>query len=106
MRDKSKPTMNLDLKDSRFDPDTQKFLVVHEFGHALGLEHEHQRSGFWKVASKFVDTAKMKTDPSMQKVDFAKDWGVSESEVVPQSGQCSNYDPQSVMHYWWVDIIL
>ena len=102
MRDKSKPTMNLNLKDSSFDPDTQKFLVVHEFGHALGLEHEHRRSGFWKVASKFVDIAKMKADPRLKKANFAEDWGISESEVVPQSGQCSNYDPRSVMHYWWV----
>ncbi len=23
--------------------------VLHEFGHALGLDHEHQRSDFWDI---------------------------------------------------------
>ena len=87
--------MNLDLKGSGLDPDTQKFHVIHEFGHALGLEHEHQRSDFCEVASKFIDIDKMKADDRLKKVDFPKDM-----EVLPNAGQCSKYDPKSVMHYW------
>ena len=99
-KDKTKPTMNLALNDSGLDPDFQKYLVIHEFGLALGLEHEHQRSDFWKVASKFVDIAKMKADPRLKKVKFDVDMA-----VLPQGGQRSEYDPDSVMHYWCVNSI-
>ena len=85
--------MNLALKS--LDPDFQEYLVIHEFGHALGLKHEHQRSDFWEVASKFVDKAKMKGDPRMKTVNFDVDMA-----VLPPGGQLSKYDPDSVMHYW------
>jgi len=41
LEDETKPTMNLDV---RLDTPEQSFrrVVLHEFGHALGLVHEHQ----------------------------------------------------------------
>ena len=96
--DKTKPTMNLALNG--LDPDFQKFLVIHEFGHALGLEHEHQRSEFWKVLSKFVDVTRMKFDSRLKSVYFDVDM-----DFVRRGDQLSSeYDPDSVMHYWYYSI--
>ncbi|MBZ2186984.1 MAG: hypothetical protein K7J46_19935 [Bryobacter sp.] len=40
--DKKKPTMNLGWLTSTTDQDEVNRVVLHEFGHALGLIHEHQ----------------------------------------------------------------
>ncbi len=48
---KMKPTMMLDL-----DRSFKRYLVIHQFGHALGLEHEHQRTDFWDGIKKHIDT--------------------------------------------------
>ena len=96
--DKTKPTMNLALNG--LDLDFQKFLVIHEFGHALGLEHEHQRSEFWKVVSEFVDETKMKFDSRLKYDNFDVDM-----DFVRRGDQLSSeYDPDSVMHYWYYSI--
>lgn len=39
--DPSEPTMNFAFLEFR-DPVAQRGLILHEFGHALGLHHEHQ----------------------------------------------------------------
>ena len=91
--DKTKPTMNLVLNG--LDPDFQKYLVIHEFGHSLGLEHEHQRSDFWSVLKDFVDLDKMKADPQLRTVNLDVDMFVKQD-----GGESSPYDPDSVMHYW------
>ena len=96
VNDITKPTMNLALKGQ--NPDFQMYLVIHQFGHALGLEHEHQRPVFWKVASDFVDIGKMKADPQLKNVNVDE-----YMLVLPLRGPFSltkKYDPDSVMHYW------
>ena len=40
--DEVKPQLILNLKDSK--EEYRQHTVVHEFGHILGLKHEHQRS--------------------------------------------------------------
>ena len=57
------PTMVLNLCDLGYF--AQKRIVIHEFGHALGLEHEHQRSDFWDTVGECFDIGKIVNDPRM-----------------------------------------
>ena len=89
--------------------------VLHEFGHALGLDHEHQRSDFWDVleekdengvdrfiigeenmragiggCEKAIDAVfriKNKTDHTHDKTYYDK-------------REETEYDSDSIMHYW------
>ncbi len=101
-------TMVLDL--NRHPPDVQRSLVIHEFGHALGLEHEHQRSDFWDVVGEHFDHEKIKRDPRVKQSDpsndegagFNRDWfkKPSTDETREESIATPEYDPYSIMHYW------
>ena len=94
------PTMMLDMKN--FDRDFQKYLVIHQFGHALGLEHEHQRMDFWSGIEKHIDEKKMEKDPSIGNYSptetFKRDW-LKLGRRTHRESKCS-YDPQSIMHWW------
>ena len=87
--------MHLALKGQQSD--FQKYLVIHEFGHSLGLEHEHQRYDFWEVATKVIDLDKMKADSRMVNTDFERD--ILEHKDSSKF-KTSLYDSESVMHYW------
>ena len=88
--DMSKPTMVLRLYKGKTDYNSH--VVMHEFGHILGLEHEHQRSVFWKIAKKFLDVEKMRKELGNRAVDYFE---------LKQNGEGSmKYDPDSIMHYW------
>ena len=99
VKNKSKPTMYLNLFGK---PEAdQRSLVLHEFGHALGLDHEHQRSDFWKVLERFTigkkrmqdgDNGCAKAADEHFKNDYQGRVGVQQTD----------YDPQSIMHYWYV----
>ena len=70
------------------------YLVVHEFGHTLGLGHEHQRSDFRECVIPFLDEAKMRQRVTAERY---KDWDVDNNLDV---GKATEYDSKSVMHYW------
>ena len=90
--------MNLDLhQGGRIKHDFKRHLVIHEFGHALGLGHEHQRSNFWSSIERFTDTAKMQRDLRVTDDKFEQDWS---AKVDSESGHHTEYDPDSIMHYW------
>ena len=86
------PTMWLDLNVS--GDNYKKHVVIHEFGHALGLGHEHQRSDFWKLIKPYVDITEMKKDLNVR---FKVNW---DSDSQFETGKCTAYDPSSIMHYW------
>ena len=90
---KFQPTMQLGLL--RGNENFNKHNVIHEFGHALGLLHEHQRSCFWRVASNYLDKEKMKKELRMTDEGFKRDY----EEKVEGIGS-PEYDSDSVMHYW------
>ena len=87
------PTMQLVLL--RGQENFNKHTVIHEFGHALGLLHEHQRSYFWGVASIYLDKKKMKEGLVMNDEDFKRDY-----EEKVEGIRSQEYDSDSVMHYW------
>jgi len=70
-----------------------KHIVIHEFGHALGLEHEHQRSMFWSIAVEHIDVNKMRNDITER---FMYDY----CEQTQEGDETPEYDPDSIMHYW------
>jgi hypothetical protein len=39
---KTGPTMQQDISDNDRMPPHERYMILHEFGHALGLIHEHQ----------------------------------------------------------------
>ena len=102
VEDFQEPTMVLSLRGH--PQSAQRSLVIHEFGHALGLEHEHQRSDFWKVVGEYFDKDKMMEDPrvakgsvSEAKASFERDWFAMKPN--PEGALQSEYDPESIMHY-------
>ena len=95
VKDLNKPTLQLNL--GGHSPDLQECTVVHQFGHALGLEHEHQISDFWDVLGKHLDGEKMREDPQVS-IAFMKQWATASFEE-PLVNSLSEYDPESIMHY-------
>ena len=92
------PTMNLDLHNDCPSDEFKKHLTIHEFGHALGLGHEHQRSDFWRCIKPFTDIGKMKEDLNVSDEDFADAW--KEIDTSEEGHHTPDYDPESIMHYW------
>ena len=91
------PTMKLNLKGH--SPELQESIVLLEFGRALGLEHEHQRSEFWDVLEKHLNVEEMKKDPRVGAF-YEKNWARAPATSDGQSvNSLSEYDPDSIMHY-------
>ena len=89
------PTMSLNLGIG--DDSFKRHLILHEFGHALGLMHEHQRPEFKRAAEKFIDFSAM--EDHLKRMKFPTiDWMPNENEY----NQDKKYDPDSIMHYWYV----
>ena len=93
-KDKKEPTMVLSFSNKNNVYNTH--IVVHEFGHALGMKHEHQRSKFLSIAKKFLDVEKMRKDSRLLNASIDREY----LGVDPDTTGSLEYDPDSVMHYW------
>jgi hypothetical protein len=95
--DKSQPTMNYGWLDENSPDDEVRRVVLHEFGHALGLIHEHQNPGgviHWNRKNVIEDLSK---PPNKWPL------GVIEHNMFePYKKKETNYtmlDPHSIMMY-------
>ena len=110
--DQKEATMELDVHTNiTADEKGERYknhLVIHEFGHALGLRHEHQRSDFWNNVRGFIDIGKMKTTirarfKELSDLEFEAYWIKNWAEPKPEAAlvvEETVYDRHSVMHYW------
>ena len=89
-----KPTLVLKLND--MDYYNIRATIVHEFGHALGLGHEHQHPEYWRNIKKFLSISNMKADLNVKDEVFDYQWTNNNPE---QDALMSEYDEESVMHY-------
>ena len=92
VHDRSQPTMTLDLRE--LNNYHIQATILHEFGHALGLAHEHQQPEFWTHMEKFLDVPKMQ-----EHSQFESEPKFREQCMKLRNGKGWKYDPKSVMHY-------
>ena len=90
-------TMILNLKDC-VDDDRKEATILHEFGHALGLGHEHQHPKYVTVMEKFIDIDATMDCYGIEKPSFYREqYGKLNVKLVK-----TEYDPDSIMHYPYV----
>ncbi|MEX1365285.1 MAG: outer membrane protein assembly factor BamD, partial [Nannocystaceae bacterium] len=91
------PSMHLCHMDQQIGTDRFRRVVLHEFGHAIGLEHEHQ-------------SPEAKHEWNKEAVyQYYEQFGWSRSytdqwvfrQISPMVVDASEYDPDSVMHYFF-----
>ena len=92
--------MWLDLKSPEGCPSRYKRTIRHEFGHALGLKHEHQSPN----APRLADIGKLREFlrqcyPGFTPEQIEKKIRVQWAALAGGASQKSNYDKKSVMHY-------
>ena len=88
------PTMVLNLRDCTDDYHKES-TILHEFGHALGLGHEHQHPVYLKVMEKFIDIDATMDCYGIEKPSFYRDqYGELNYEL-----EKTDYDAHSIMHY-------
>ena len=94
--DPKKMTVCLNLAGLEEQPELQESIVIKQFGHALGLKNEHQRSDFWNVIRKYLNVGKMKENPEIESA-FEDQWAATSEEQTVNS--LSEYDPESITHF-------
>jgi len=95
--DKKKATMNFGWFDEKTTEVEFRRAILHEFGHALGLVHEHQSP---KAA---ISWKKQYLYQYYAKAPFEWNQNVVRDNIIDKYAttrtQYSSYDPYSIMHY-------
>ena len=88
--------LNLSRKDDNF----KQYIVVHEFGHALGLGHMHQSSHFAKALDERLTIEWLQEESGLSSEDAVKKFN---ADFKPYTGECTkeigHFDAGSVMCY-------
>ena len=110
-----KPTMVLNF--TKCEAKARRSLVIHEFGHSLGLGHEHQRVEFWENVEPHINLEMMTDDERVRKpisdvgvATIGADWRTREDGIKSTLRKIFHhspdlkmiefdYDPDSIMHY-------
>ena len=103
---KDQPTMNLGWTDNLTDADFREAagtaaVVIHEFGHAIGLIHEHSRADShlnWNKDAVYKDLG---GPPNKWSPETCQEQIFNPVEFDSQNS--SVYDPKSIMHYYFPD---
>ena len=86
--------MVLNLRDCT-DDFHKESTILHEFGHALGLGHEHQHPEYLEVMKKFIDIDATMYCYGIEKLSFYREqYGELNYELMK-----TEYDVHSIMHY-------
>jgi hypothetical protein len=98
VRNNSGASMNFGWFNNNTSDEEFRRTTLHEFGHALGLRHEHQNKNQniqWNEEAVFAYFAKMGWSKEKTYTQVLKRYG-SDNEI-------SNgvYDPLSIMHYYY-----
>lgn len=106
----SEATMWLDL--GRGYDEYKRYLVLHEFGHVLGLGHEHQspNARYFIDEKKAIDELTRQYKKALENTYRGKKLDVMAKEEAEKKfhhdyaqrsgGEATEYDPYSIMHYW------
>ena len=93
--------MSLNLTEDRY-----KYTILHEFGHALGMKHEHQHKDApplyveQKLREYVKKVMESRNEETSDKEAVAKKIRLQWAKLSTDSTFCSgNYDKDSVMHY-------